>query len=455
MIKFLIGGSPCTHWSIAKSKNRETTAEGMGWELFKNYLIAKERFAPDFFLYENNKSAAQAIKDQISRELGAPLQYINSALVSAQNRQRFYAHNFGFVPPPVDRGILLQDILECGQSWRDKAYALTAAAYGATPEDALVRRARNMAAEQLSLFEPIADRDNAECFRVSYDKAGRRNFEVNITSSKGYEGLPVRVGTLIDPDNAQLKDSRPYRVYSNEGKSIALLATNGGAGAQMGLYLCPADPGSLAIPEATQKGYAEITPGKCVDMKFMSSKTRRGRRMEEKSNCLTYESQFYQYIGTLNQSIYRVENGFINIKDKLYPIKLYDGLYLIRKLTVTEACRLQTMPDDYCRAVSATQAYRGLGNGWTAEVIIYLLSHALRGIPKDEEIVVLSMYDGIGTGRYCFDQLGYHNITYYAYEIDKYAMHIAGSNYKDIQQCGDAFGVREARWFLCEEERRA
>ena len=91
MIKLLIGGSPCTFWSIAQKNNRETEAEGLGWELFKNYLIAKEKFQPDFFLYENNKSAAQAIKDQVSRELGVELMYINSALVSAQNRQRFYA----------------------------------------------------------------------------------------------------------------------------------------------------------------------------------------------------------------------------------------------------------------------------------------------------------------------------------------------------------------------------
>lgn len=112
MIKFLIGGSPCTHWSIAQSKARETEPEGIGWELFKNYLIAKEKFSPDFFLYENNKSASQPIKERISVELGVPLQYINSALVSAQNRWRFYAHNIGDVPQPEDRGIMLIDILE-------------------------------------------------------------------------------------------------------------------------------------------------------------------------------------------------------------------------------------------------------------------------------------------------------------------------------------------------------
>jgi DNA (cytosine-5)-methyltransferase 3A len=104
------------------------------------------------------------------------------------------------------------------------------------------------------------------------------------------------------------------------------------------------------------------------------------------------------------------------------------------------------MPDDYSRAVSDSQAYKGLGNGWTAEVIIHILRHM--NIPKDEEIVVLSMYDGIGTGSYCFENLGYKNIKYYAYEIDKYAMQVAMSNYPDIIQCGDAFQVRADNWEL-------
>lgn len=47
MIKLLIGGSPCTHWSIAQKNNRETVPEGLGWELFKNYLIAKEMVGED------------------------------------------------------------------------------------------------------------------------------------------------------------------------------------------------------------------------------------------------------------------------------------------------------------------------------------------------------------------------------------------------------------------------
>ena len=105
-IKILLGGSPCTKWSIAQKNGREVLPEGIGWELFENYRIAKEKFQPDFFLYENNKSAAQPITDEIHSALGGGkdssvrLTHINSALVSAQNRERFYVTNFGDIEQP-------------------------------------------------------------------------------------------------------------------------------------------------------------------------------------------------------------------------------------------------------------------------------------------------------------------------------------------------------------------
>lgn len=68
-MRLFLGGSPCTYWSIAQTKNRETQAAGLGWELFRNYLIAKEKYKPDYFLYENNKSMSTSIREQITREL--------------------------------------------------------------------------------------------------------------------------------------------------------------------------------------------------------------------------------------------------------------------------------------------------------------------------------------------------------------------------------------------------
>lgn len=119
MKKLLIGGSPCTKWSIAQ-KNREIIPSGEGWELFLNFIIAKEKFKPDYFIYENNWSASKEIKEQISKELEAPIIRINSNLVSAQNRDRFYVFNFPYIPIE-DRKIKLQDILEKGTTKREKS----------------------------------------------------------------------------------------------------------------------------------------------------------------------------------------------------------------------------------------------------------------------------------------------------------------------------------------------
>lgn len=75
-------------------------------------------------------------------------------------------------------------------------------------------------------------------------------------------------------------------------------------------------------------------------------------------------------------------------------------------------------------------------------MIIHILNGALGNIPRDEKIVVLSMYDGIGTGRYCLDKMGFKNVEYHAFEIDKYAIQIAQSNYPDIIYHRDAYQVR-------------
>ena len=68
-----------------------------------------------------------------------------------------------------------------------------------------------------------------------------------------------------------------------------------------------------------------------------------------------------------------MRDGLIAIKGKQYPIKLLDGRYIIRKLTVTECKRLQTVPEWYEFPVSNSQAYKLLGNGWTVDVIAHLI----------------------------------------------------------------------------------
>lgn len=489
-MRILIGGSPCTYWSIAQTKSRETTAEGLGWELFKNYLIAKEKFKPDLFLYENNKSAAQPIKDQIKQELkvydgtflmqdsGARYIEIDSALVSAQHRERFYVHNCGEVQQPQDRGILLPDILE------NQYYAVRFLTDGE-----MAYLTRN---EMNSRFMNYGDGDKSHCVTANF----QRGVPYNCVA------VPVSVKACNDRNMEHLM--RPFGAKGHitsdtTKKSPTLMAAAGTGGGNSVYYAEPVvfsnphgfnvggakrekaptltangrwtDNNHLVLPVIAEPAvlrYERTEQAKACRKDYEAGRVHHGYhemaemhpRTDGKSNTLTTVQKDNMLIepviaekaelqgGIKQVPIYEVKDGQITIKSKRYPIKLPDGYYIIRKLTVKECCRLQTMPDDYCRAVSDSQAYKGLGNGWTAEVIIHILGNALNAVPKDEPITVLSMYDGIGTGRYCLDKLGFKNVRYYAYEIDKYAMKIALSNYPDIVQMGDAFQLRQADWGL-------
>lgn len=90
----VIGGSPCTHWSIARGGiDRETTSEGVGFELFMQFVRAIEEVKPKWFIYENNNSISTDIKNEISQRLGVEPVMIDSKDFSAQNRERCYWTN--------------------------------------------------------------------------------------------------------------------------------------------------------------------------------------------------------------------------------------------------------------------------------------------------------------------------------------------------------------------------
>jgi site-specific DNA-cytosine methylase len=122
----LIGGSPCTYWSIAqKSENREITSSGIGWELFNQYVKALNEVKPKYFLYENNYSMSKEIKNEITKTLGVNPIFINSDLVSAQTRKRLYWTNIPNVLIPKDKNIILADILQSGTVDRNKSLCVT------------------------------------------------------------------------------------------------------------------------------------------------------------------------------------------------------------------------------------------------------------------------------------------------------------------------------------------
>ena len=385
---YLIGGSPCTYWSIAQTKNRETVASGMGWELFSQYVRALHEAKPRFFLYENNKSMSAAIRASITETFGFEPILVNSALVSAQNRQRLYwcgirqadgTYKKADIQQPADRGILLKDILETNAlTWQEKAYTLTTRCQGAIIENTLEKHQHTMVPEPVQamkyelqsvenkdagvvgildmagqeqikrvygingkcatlttcqgghrepkVFERIAD-PVCEAQRGRYDESGKvyQHYEAqptgktnNLTtvSKDNLIAEPIKLGEIG-------KGGQGNRVYSIDGKAVAQTAQSGGMGSNTGLYAEP-----IKVRDIT------------------------------------------------NTPIYEVKDGFITVKGHKYPIKLVDGFYIIRKLTVRECMRLQTVPEWYEWPVSKSQAYKMLGNGWTVEVI----AHLLRGL---------------------------------------------------------------------------
>ena len=121
-IDLLIGGSPCTYWSNARAKDtgREITPDGIGGQLFMQYVRALKEVKPKWFVYENNNSMSKQIKEFISNELGVSPIMINSELVSGQIRRRLYWTNIPIKQLPQDKNIKLIDILE--KSVDDKYY---------------------------------------------------------------------------------------------------------------------------------------------------------------------------------------------------------------------------------------------------------------------------------------------------------------------------------------------
>jgi hypothetical protein len=108
-------------------------------------------------------------------------------------------------------------------------------------------------------------------------------------------------------------------IFSTDGKSPTIKSGETSTKGNGGVGSCNS-PKIIQIPEATAKGFTEIAPGECFDFENPNSETRRGRKMEDKSNCLmASETKFMQYT-----------------RD-----------YRIRRLTPTECARLQTIPTWY------------------------------------------------------------------------------------------------------------
>tara|TARA_R110002153_G_scaffold171510_1_gene324347 strand:- start:75 stop:1049 length:975 start_codon:yes stop_codon:yes gene_type:complete len=314
----------------------------------------------------------------ITKDLGVEPIMINSSLLSAQNRVRLYWTNIPNVTQPNDLGIVLKDIIEDGVTDRTKSHCLDANYFkGGNLKSYFEKHRRQLIFSKDGLCHVgDADLKGNDSIKRVYHPDGK---SPTLTTMQGGHREPkvlvksIQVGTVN-------KGGQGDRIYSPEGKGISLTAQSGGTagngnmlivgGAFRGRYqedgstkqeleIRPDEKTNtvttvqkdnvLIIAEATKKGYTEIEDGNCFDATFPTSKTRRGRNMKDKSNCLTAAN--YDYMR--------------------YEHPTY------RKLTCLECERLMTVPDNYTEGVSNTQRYKMLGNGWSVDVIKHIFSNAI------------------------------------------------------------------------------
>mgnify|MGYP003624831647 FL=1 len=373
-IDLMIGGSPCQGFSFAgKQLNFSDPRSALYFEFVR---LLKET-KPKYFLLENvrMKKEFQAV---ITKDLGVEPIMINSSLLSAQNRVRLYWTNIPNVTQPNDLGIVLKDIIEDGVTDRTKSHCLDANYFkGGNLKSYFEKHRRQLIFSKDGLCHVgDADLKGNDSIKRVYHPDGK---SPTLTTMQGGHREPkvlvksIQVGTVN-------KGGQGDRIYSPEGKGISLTAQSGGTagngnmlivgGAFRGRYqedgstkqeleIRPDEKTNtvttvqkdnvLIIAEATKKGYTEIEDGNCFDATFPTSKTRRGRNMKDKSNCLTAAN--YDYMR--------------------YEHPTY------RKLTCLECERLMTVPDNYTEGVSNTQRYKMLGNGWSVDVIKHIFSNAI------------------------------------------------------------------------------
>jgi len=151
-IDLIIGGSPCQGFSRAgKGLNFEDPRS----KLFFEFVRLIKECKPKYFMLENVKMNKES-RDIISKYLGVEPIYIDSALLSAQTRKRYYWTNIPNISGPIDKGIILKDIIQTTEELKGskvdermvtnkgKAYCLKARYSGATWWNSIERSQRTM-----------------------------------------------------------------------------------------------------------------------------------------------------------------------------------------------------------------------------------------------------------------------------------------------------------------------
>lgn len=347
-IDLVIGGSPCQGFSFA---GKQLNFNDPRSALFFVFVDICHRVADDNpkmrFMLENVRMKKE-YQDVISGYFGVQPIAINSSLVSAQNRYRLYWTNIPNVTQPDDKGLLLRDIIQ-----HDVRLNMLNTYNNDLSTSDLETFSNRRVAECAESNKDIID---DVCILDSYNNKVYNDKSPTITTRVSASNLTH----LVKKENMVITGAAQRGRYIVDGKradhtvdSMSGLTEQRIELRKDGKSNCLTSVqkdslvGILKVPEATKQGYVEVHPNEGVDLTFINSKTRRGRRMEDKSNCLTATNYDYCW---------------------------YDG-YICRKLTPIECERLQTFPDNWTEGISDTQRYKALGNSWTVDVVAHIFKN--------------------------------------------------------------------------------
>lgn len=198
----VIGGSPCTYWSIARCPHehkRETTASGLGFDLFMQYVRALHEAQPKYFLYENNASMSNEIKQEISKQLGVQPILIDSGHFSAQWRERLYWTNIP-VKIDFDTSVAQSDLV-----FKDIEYK---------------------ADHAIKSFEKYKDtiRDNG--LTVSWDTSGKGNYSQQNRARRTHSKMNTLPSSGNDKNNIYLGGTYYRKIHPVEAERLQTLPDN-------------------------------------------------------------------------------------------------------------------------------------------------------------------------------------------------------------------------------------
>jgi len=175
--------------------------------LFFEFVRLLKECKPKYFLLENVKMKKQYL-DVISEQVGVEPILINSALLSAQNRQRYYWTNIPNIEQPEDRGILLRDVLETESDEQPTKDTERNRRHYKTPDQkslcmtaTMYKGAGNNGMTLVPQRENLPEKSSV--IKANYYKSSRANFENDTSkggkfSATGVPMKPIKVGMAVE-----------------------------------------------------------------------------------------------------------------------------------------------------------------------------------------------------------------------------------------------------------------